>query len=322
MQLSVWTRYLLVGVSAALASNVTIWMESSYATSDYCKGSPDAIKFYTMLATNGYGAYPYDICGNGGYAIRNQCCYSSLDLSDGQGTSGLLSAAIYPLEQVSDPLEYNLRETELEQWAPLLANGNSYCYLKRSAFLARPTESLLGYLSMLYRSDAGCINAALHSYYCHGNGTLRIYDASHCVGPFESVGLNDSLHQYPSSRLLGSFQGRMLHVENATQTMGWTAYIPDIYLVPNFTNTLEIVALVGFILALMAQLATLIWSAVQFLHNYQNYQMIALFSSHLLWFAWLCLRMAYVYTVFTDEKSLYMVQTPMNYLKALATLGT
>ncbi|KAJ3327802.1 hypothetical protein HDU91_004264 [Kappamyces sp. JEL0680] len=251
--------------------------------------------------------------------MSDQCCYSSLDTSE-SGSMGYPSGTSYVVTDESTLLDASLTDSQIMAWSPTSATGMTYCYLALAVYPSppAPTADLAGYQSLFYLSDGECYDGLVR---CFANGTLLIYGASECSDTPVEAQLTSSAVVVSSSSYLGSFVAKLLTVSEGHQKMGWTTYNPDIYLIPNFQNKLEIVGTIFYAAALAGEVVTMTWTAIQY-RKKPNPQLLFLLFSQTLWLCWISLRIGYVFSIFENNADLYMVQTPMNYMKSLATLST
>ncbi|KAI8911571.1 hypothetical protein EDD86DRAFT_120175 [Gorgonomyces haynaldii] len=168
-------------------------------------------------------------CGNSKLSAIDVCCFSSADITE---------SAPY---QSGGP--QFVERTDISSYLPASANGARFCHLQSQDL----GNALFGYKEAFYLADDSetCIDEYIT---CSSSGLLKVFPNASCQGTPDRVVLLQTTSPYETP-LLGSVDGRLLFVTNATVRYAWTAWTPSDKMVPDFTLWQERLSLSMYILS-------------------------------------------------------------------------
>ncbi|KAJ3309562.1 hypothetical protein HDV04_005945 [Boothiomyces sp. JEL0838] len=267
------------------------WLHTS------CQGPPDTMIIFnetnpTYLYTN-YSVYnPIPFCGLDLKEVYIGCCFQTLDLSS---TSNYFS---FSWNYLTD---FTLEQSFLKD-----AIGSSYCNLT-----SMEIGSLFGYQQMYFREGGEC----LEDYFRCNQDNIEIYNSNGCTGLVEIFPLSNNTVIYAS--FVGNISISSFTIQKGEMSTVWTSYVPGQYLVPNFSDGLEILAFVLFILAASSALAALIWKITVYRQHKRMMDFWFILCIAEMIFQ-LTVNFYYQYEVFTSAKLLVIV----SFIVSLTNLGS
>ena len=184
--------------------------------SENCLEIPYSIKVFDPFTGNSEWPGLTETCGLASVALRDACCFSSLDkdLTNGIGSAYHLTG-------------------EISQALPVSAVGSSYCHLQPLGI-----GSLQGYSSVFHLANGDCIKGTR----CYKNQTLLVYQEKTCDTLDQILNL---AHSTSYNTSLGTIQANFVKIQQATAANEWTTYWPSEQLHPTYRSGEEIIT-VGF----------------------------------------------------------------------------
>ncbi|KAJ3301403.1 hypothetical protein HDV03_000872 [Kappamyces sp. JEL0829] len=248
-----------------------IFTESQWISSDSCSGSaPDSI-----VAFETADPYNYLMPGNESwpsmysfyqrYTMQYPECgvvYEPLFYSDSDCCVQNLKGPRYAAGYMSGQLHLVSSQSDVGinpfSKIPRLANGAMYCVLRAvpDSDPSLAITSLKGYQGAMVLSHGGCVES---SFRCHPNGTLAFYtdpEDLDCTGNAEFLALESEQTSF-SLPYLGTVVGYLATPTDGGLVPSWTASLPLSYMVSGLHTSMEWLALVIWIVSVLALLVGL-----------------------------------------------------------------
>ncbi|KAJ3272438.1 hypothetical protein HDV01_005507 [Terramyces sp. JEL0728] len=211
--------------------------QTGWLTSN-CIGSPDTMVIFnetnpTALYLSNIDYSPIPFCGVDLNDVDVGCCLSSLNLTS---TFGYLGYSRNYLTAVT-----------LEQSIPKDAIGQSYCHIQ-----SINNGSLFGNQEMYIKTTGKCLENHLKCY----NDRLEIYSSYNCADDPEYYLLGSPTNI--SSLVVGNVTVSQIAIAKGLMVIVWTAFVPGLDLIPNFSEPLEVVSLLLFIASIVV-CCSLMW---------------------------------------------------------------
>ncbi|KAI8895167.1 hypothetical protein BC833DRAFT_602259, partial [Globomyces pollinis-pini] len=179
----------------------------SFRVSDFKQVIPTSNDTWSSIYKLSTMGAPYGYCGSLPVQIHDQCCVSSLDISQSDGYQSGMSMEI----NTSPPTVYHKD-----------SSGIQYCSLHSE------NNGLQGYLDIYILANGNCIDKMT----CTDSGYFTVYQNDNCSIPLRSIQLTSKL----TDQTIPEFQnvsGMINKIPVSSIKTGWTTSLPGQYLVPN-----------------------------------------------------------------------------------------
>ncbi|KAJ3252500.1 hypothetical protein HK103_001438 [Boothiomyces macroporosus] len=275
-----------------------IYFESDWIDTS-CSGPPDLMSTYTAdNASDVYnyiqGQFSYPACGMDPVARPVGCCYSSLKRDE---TFGLQGMAIHLLD---NSLTENLSP-------PASANGNTYCLIS--------SNGTLHYTYSMYVLQSGQCN---YGYMCDQT-SVSIYDNSSCTGiPLQLSVQNNQILWYNTTNY-GEVSVEFRVISGCDITFGWEGLIPGNLLVPDHRYTLDKLALIGYVFAILGSIVALVIYYKKILVRRSLHNVLG-FSSQIAWIVEHVQTLYLDYVLFPTQYSVLVYQAVFSYTSIASLL--
>lgn len=279
-----------------MSTSPVFWLETQYSSSNTCKGLPTSFKIFStadptetfhpagekwpgiysmVMNLGGTPQYPYYFCGQLSVSPQGACCTSSLDTSLA-GSAGVESALDLPLSNYSGN-SINEFYNIITSNAPSTIPPTSYILLSSA-----DSSSLFGFPSVAYLPDGTCIDSSTNPVRAFANGTVAFYNDSACAIPVEFIFTSSVSATFFTTTTAGNISAQKLDIRANGASIGWIAYQPNLFLVPNFKEAPEIIGHGVFLLAIILHIACSALAGWKYYHR-RNTQMLLQFVSQVAW---------------------------------------
>ncbi|KAJ3260964.1 hypothetical protein HK103_006919 [Boothiomyces macroporosus] len=226
----------------------------------------------TQLYTNILDDFTIGVCGSDPFDRNIGCCISSLDTA----------LTVY------NSFTFSYMDADSQAYVPKLATGHKYCLLT-----SLDTVALNGSMYMYYLQDA-CVNGVI----CNDKG-VNVYSDSNCV---------NLANFYTGSNISNSIIGNVsisYTVLTGDQEFIWTTFTPSYLLLPDNRSLLDILALLGFIIATLGFAITTVYYSYGYYRKPNDEDLYSTICQ-ILWLIKTDMWFAYNYTLFTNSYVYYV----------------
>jgi hypothetical protein len=261
---------LLVYPIVASAQFVSQWTAKS------CQGPPDMVFSYDsdfdvskeryQLLSIVEEQYEIGDCGFQSRNLTNDCCQESLD----------------------ETLKYkSLARVNNLKGMPVAANQVKYCHISNHGnatndlYLREGSECMEGFIC----SEAG----------------LEVFLNDNCTGVAEPLSLNRT-HRVIRSKFRGAFNASQFLFSEGRVSYAWISMVPTRLLVPDFKHAGDYVGLVALSLAMLIQIAVIVYSLQMAIRIGRKTEYAELYCA-ILWLVALCLAAVYYYVSFPSTEA-------------------
>ncbi|KAJ3322567.1 hypothetical protein HDV06_002944 [Boothiomyces sp. JEL0866] len=258
-----------------------------------CLGAPSVIYVFNPNTTSN-SMYPLNEIGVCGLFYNPDptgigCCVVSLDFLDYGNYQGMMQ-------------NYLVETLDISVSFPPTANNYNYCFIQR-------TDNTTDWSNAWYLEANQCIDQMK----CY-NGMLTVYSDEKCVDSTQELQL------YPNSSIstaighLGSVIIELITIHSGANRVIWTSYQPGNYLVPAHKNPIEILGLIGYIVAVVLSVITLIYYFIQY-RTKKQFRDLGICIIMMIDLSKVIASIIYVYTVFQDA-------VPVNSIKLFLDISS
>ncbi|KAJ3272439.1 hypothetical protein HDV01_005508 [Terramyces sp. JEL0728] len=220
-----------------------------------------------------YNPIPY--CGVDLSYVDIGCCLSSLNMTRTYNYLG------YTRNYLTD---YSLQES-----VPKSANGQSYCYIS-----SMNETALFGYQDMYFKTSGDCLEDIFKCY----SDRIEIYSDSKCSGAAEIYQTPTALLNV-NSQILGNVSISVLTETGGTMAIQWTAFVPGLDLVPNYSEPLEFLSMALFLFTVISIFSLLVWLTRKYIQRKRKIDFWHMLCTMVIIFK-MILYLVYQHTIFTD----------------------
>ncbi|KAJ3318452.1 hypothetical protein HDV06_000482 [Boothiomyces sp. JEL0866] len=274
------------------------YFESDWLTTS-CFGPPDLMStYFGNNASDVYnfvqGQFSYPACGMDPVPRPIGCCYSSLRKDE---TFGLQGMSIHMLDN---------SVTELSS-PPASANGNTYCLIKSNG-------TLYNTFSMYVLQSGQCVNGFM----CNENA-VSIYSTLNCSGNPLDLQIQQNQTTWYNTTDFESLFVEFVEISGCDISFGWEGLIPGNLMVPDHRYTLDKLALIGYIFAILGSIVALVIYTKKLLVRRSIHNVLG-FSSQIAWIIEHVQTMYLDYVLFPSQYSVLVYQAVFSYTSVASLL--
>ncbi|KAI8892030.1 hypothetical protein BC833DRAFT_407832 [Globomyces pollinis-pini] len=241
---------------------------------------------------------PKGICGSAPVEFEDQCCISSLALSESNNFHSGSSASL----PSDSSIDYPVKE---------YGDSGNYCVLNGP-------KGLFGYNSIYLLNDGQCVD----NFKCASDSSLTVFSSSNCQGAKETFQLTKTgiPITFKFSNTSTSFVGKMLAGENKSIKVSWVTRTPSTNATPNTFADWDLLVHICFTLAILGDFGIAYHIYSRKYRKSQTYYMKLLFATAIVWICTDILNALYAYVKFESLTSQYVFIEFLWLFQNMATL--
>ncbi|KAJ3268247.1 hypothetical protein HDV01_003244 [Terramyces sp. JEL0728] len=182
-------------------------------------------------------------------------------------------------------------------------NQNNFCTLQSN-------KQIYGFSQVYYLANDVCSNEGIT---CSPDGSLKVYSQPNCTGKVEQFGLTGA-NQTFNSTVLKNFTATFVNIQDGQGIISWTVFVPLSQLFPDFSYAIDVFNMVLYAISFACIISTIVYLGNEF-NRKRTLYLMGLLASQIIWLAWLSVRLAATFSVFTS-----ILSGTLNTLEGIASL--